>query len=406
MIHIPHNKDQTAQSPIQVLPAPALVYILLSQHIGTPASALVSVGDKVTVGQCIGAADAFVTAKVHASVSGTVKAIETMPSATGALVQVVVIENDGLDTPYAVLKPYGELNSLSPEEIRSIVRESGLVGMGGAAFPTHVKYAPPKDKKVDTVILNAAECEPYLTCDHRLLLECTEDVLMGLRAVAKAVGATNVYIGIENNKPDAIVQLKACGAEAFAKIKVLPAVYPMGAEKVLVKAVTGRKVANKGIPLDVGVVVCNVATVAQLAKTMRTGMPLTERVLTVSGHFANAGNYQVRVGTLYKDIVHLPVDMTDLTTISGGPMMGFAVPTLNMPVTKGTSGLLLLHKEAIAQSECIRCGNCIDACPLGLDPYQDIGMDECMECGRCAYICPAHIYIVQKARAYKQKLKK
>lgn len=405
MTHIPHYKAQTEKSPIVTANTPEYVYIPLSQHIGVPATALVKPGDQVLVGQCIGSADAFVTAKVHASVSGTVEAIEQLKNALGNVVQVVKIKNDGNYTLFPAIKPYGDLEKLSAEEIRGIVREAGLVGMGGATFPTHVKYSPPQDKNVDTIILNAAECEPYLTCDHRLLLEQTADVLLGLKAVAKAVQATTIYIGIESNKPDAVQALKAAGAESFAKIKILPSRYPMGAEKVLVKKVTGRKVGNKAIPLDVGVVVCNVATVAQLAQTLKTGMPLIDRVVTVAGGFTNPGNYRVRIGTLYQDLVQLPADMTDLTTVSGGPMMGFAVPTLNIPVTKGTSGILLLKKEAIPQTSCIRCGSCVDVCPLGLDPYQDKGMDECMECGRCAFECPAHIYIVQKARAYKQKLK-
>lgn len=405
MTHIPHHKEQTGQAAIVTAKTPDLVYIPLLQHIGVPAIAQVKPGDKVLVGQCLGATDAFITAKVHSSVSGTVESIIDTSNAQGHKVQAIVIKNDGAYTVQPSLRPYGDLEALSSEEIRSIVREAGLVGMGGATFPTHVKFSPPKDKAVDTVILNAAECEPYLTCDQRLLLEQPQDVLLGLRAVAKAVQAKQIYIAIENNKLDCLKALKDAGAESFAKIKVLPSVYPMGAEKVLVKKVTGRKVGNKAIPLDVGVVVCNVATVVQLAQTLRTGLPLVERVVTVAGGFTNPGNYRVRIGTLMSDIVQMPAENESLTAISGGPMMGFALNSLDIPVTKGTSGVLLLPKTAIPQGSCIRCGSCLDVCPLGLDPYQDIGMDECMECGRCAYECPAHIYIVQKARAYKQKLK-
>lgn len=405
MAHILDHKAQTKQLAIQTLPVPDYVSIPLIQHIGVPATALVKPGDRVFVGQCIGSADAFVTAKVHASVSGTVEVLDWLPNVQGISVQIVKIKNDGLYTPHPVIKPYGDLSVLSAEDIRGIVRESGLVGMGGAAFPTHVKYAPPPDKKVDTVILNAAECEPYLTCDYRLLVESAPEVLLGLKAVAKAVQATQIYIGIEKNKPEAIAALRAAGAETFAKIKILPARYPMGAEKVLVKKVTGRTVGNKAIPLDVGVVVSNVATVYQLAQTIKTGMPLIERVVTVAGEFLNPGNYRVRLGMLLQDIVHLPVDMTGLTPIAGGPMMGYALTSLTVSVTKGTSGIILLKNTARPQANCIRCGRCIAACPLGLQPYQDKGMDECMECGLCAYECPAHIYIVQKARAYKQKLK-
>lgn len=402
---IHHHKEQTEHSAIVSAVTPEYVYIPLAQHIGVPAVATVVPGETVKVGQCIGSADAFITAKVHASVSGTVDSFIKMRNVLGQMVPVIVIKNDGQYTTAEYLKPFQSLEHLSVEEIRCIVREGGLVGMGGATFPTHVKFSPPKDKEVDTVILNAAECEPYLTCDHRLLIEQSADVLLGLQAVAKAVQAKNIYIGIESNKLDGLQALKAAGAENIAKIKVLPSVYPMGAEKVLVKKVTGRTVGNKAIPLDVGVVVCNVATAVQLAQTMRTGMPLIERVVTVAGGFTNPGNYRVRIGTLFSDIAKMPAESSELTPIAGGPMMGFALPSLAVPVTKGTSGILLLPKAAIPQTTCIRCGNCIKVCPLGLDPYQDMCMDECMECGRCAYECPAHIYIVQKARAYKQKLK-
>ncbi len=405
MTHIHHHKEQTVRLPITPALIPGYVYIPLTQHIGVPAMAKVVPSEQVFVGQCIGSADAFITAKVHASVSGTVESLLKMRNALGNMVPVVVIKNDGKYTPAPYLKPYQALEQLSIEELRGIIREGGLVGMGGATFPTHVKFSPPKDKAVDTIILNAAECEPYLTCDHRLLLENTQEVLFGLQAMAKAVQAKNIFIGIENNKLDAVQALKACGAESFARIKILPSQYPMGAEKVLVKKVTGRTVGNKAIPLDVGVVVCNVATAVQFAQTIQTGLPLIERVVTVSGAFANPGNYRVRIGTLMSDLVKFPTDVQGLTPVAGGPMMGFALPSLEIPVTKGTSGILLLPKTAIPQVNCIRCGNCIKVCPLGLNPYQDQGMDECMECGRCAYECPAHIYIVQKARAYKQKLK-
>jgi electron transport complex protein RnfC len=402
-----YHKEQTAHLSITRLADPAFVYIPLNQHIGAPAIARVQKGDAVQVGQVIGTADAFVTATVHASVSGVVDDIVSLRTAQGQTVQAVKIKNDFLNTIHASVTPKKNLEELTAAEIRMIVREAGLVGMGGAAFPTHVKITPPDEKKVDTVILNAAECEPFLTADHRLLLEKTDDVIYGLRAVAKAVQAKKIYIGIESNKLDALELLIKAAKPFGIKIKVLPTRYPMGAEKVLVKKVLGRKVANKGIPLDVGVVVCNVGTAYQISQSIKTGLPLIERVVTVSGRFSNPGNYLVKVGTLYKDMVTLPFDAETgmYKIVSGGPMMGFSVDLLDIPVTKGTSGVLLLAMPEKIEEPCIRCGKCVDICPLGLRPYQQQGMDECMECGCCAYECPTNRFLVQKARIYKQELR-
>jgi electron transport complex protein RnfC len=411
-----HYKGQTEKLVITRIKDPEYVYIPMSQHIGAPAKTLVAKGDLVKVGQLIGSADAFVTANVHSSVSGQVEEIIKMKNAMGLQVETIKIKNDFQNTVDPTVSGKGDLDKLTPDNLRDIVREAGLVGMGGATFPTHVKFSPPEDKKVDTVILNAAECEPYLTADHRLLLEEAVDVLYGLKAIAKAVDAKEVCIGIEDNKLDAVETLKQAGAEDFCKIKILKTAYPTGAEKVLVKKVIGRKVPNKGIPLDVGVVVSNVGTAYQLAKTIKTGMPLIERVVTVSGEFTNPGNYLVKIGTLLQDFAEMPqadsaaaeaenADAPSKKIIVGGPMMGFAVNDLNIPVTKGTSGVLYIPAQVRAETQCIRCGKCVDACPLGLLPYQDRGMDECMECGLCTYGCPANIFIVQKTKLYKQLLR-
>ena len=400
-----HNdyKKLTRDKALTAMPVPEFLFVPLLQHIGAPAVSLVKKGDKVWRGQLLGSADAFVTANVHSPVSGEVMDIVKIKNPQGNTVEAVKIKNDFKDTVDPNLKKYPPWQELDMETLREIIREIGLVGMGGAGFPTHVKVSPPKDKKVDTLILNAAECEPYLNVDYRLLREHPQEVLLGLRLLAKAARAEKVIIAIEENKKDVIEGLKNCGALALARIVVLPSMYPTGAEKVLVKKVVGRKIPNKGLPIDVGVVVLNVGTAYQLAQSVQTGLPLMERAVTVSGEFANPGNYLVRVGTLYRDIIQLPDNFVreDYRIISGGPMMGFAVASPDVPVTKGTSGIILLKSQVFTETNCIRCGFCVDVCPLGLLPYLDRGLDDCMECGMCAFVCPSRKYLVQKIKEYK-----
>jgi electron transport complex protein RnfC len=396
-------KSLTRDKALAALPAPEYLYVPLSQHIGAPAVSLVKKGDRVWRGQLIGSTDAFVTANVHSPVSGEVADLVRVRNPQGKLVEAVKIKNDFQDTIDPNLKRYPPLAELDTENLREIIREIGLVGLGGAAFPTHVKVSPPKDKKVDTLILNAAECEPYLNADYRLLLEHPNEVVQGLRLLAKAACAVWVVVAIEDNKKAVIAGLKNCGIEEFARIALMPSVYPAGAEKVLVRRTVGRKIPNKGLPIDVGVVVVNVGTAYQLACSIQTGLPLIERAVTISGEFANPGNYWVRVGTLYQDAVKLPENFVkkDFRVVSGGPMMGFAVAALDVPVTKGTSGIILLRSQIFTETNCIRCARCVDVCPLGLLPYRDRGLDDCMECGLCAFVCPARKYLVQKVRQSK-----
>lgn len=430
-----HYKELTEKIAITKIAPPEYLYVSMSQHIGAPAKPLLQVGDKVKKGQLIGSMDAFVTANVHAPVSGEVVELLKMKNPQGLYVDVIKIKNDFLETIDNTIKLKPLLADLTVDQIREIVREAGLVGMGGAAFPSHVKFSPPDDKKVDTLILNAAECEPFLTADHRLLLEHPDQVLLGFRAIAKAVKAKRLIIGIEDNKLDAVALLKKSGAEDFCKIKVLKTSYPMGAEKILVHKVLGRKVSNKGIPLDVGVVVCNVGTAYQLAKTLQTGLPLIDRVVTVSGAFQNPGNYLVPIGTMFKDFVKMPeilgeaepdnsepqepsnfakyfsnkkdiLSDNNYKIIVGGPMMGFSIDDLEMPLIKGMSGVLLINSFNYVETNCLRCARCVDVCPLGLHPYQDQGTDQCMECGRCAFECPANRFLVQYARLVKRNVKK
>ncbi|MFH1428624.1 MAG: electron transport complex subunit RsxC [Candidatus Margulisiibacteriota bacterium] len=411
-----YHKEQTKNMPIAPGPEPDQVVLPLSQHIGAVCEPLVEVGAEVKVGQKIAEAKAFISAPIHASVSGKVTAIIERPHPAGAAVKAIVIENDKQYTSDDSIKPYKPLDDLSPKEIVDIVKEAGLVGLGGATFPTYVKLLPPEGKKVDTVILNGAECEPFLSADHRVMLERTEDILYGAKAIAKALSVEKVYIAIEDNKPDAIRKMKETIDDPMFSVVTLKTKYPQGAEKVLVKAVLNRKVPSIGIPLDVGVVVCNVGTAAQIGSTLKTGMPLVERVVTIAGHKAEKpGNYLVKLGTPIKLL--FPNIKQDLEAankngqendqkqppfkvVAGGPMMGVAQWTLDVPVIKGTSGVITLGAYFLEESACIRCGRCINACPFNLMPLFDAD-DSCMECGSCAYACPAKRHLVQRIKLAK-----
>ena len=400
-----HFKHFTEHKAIENIPAPAELIIPMVQHIGAPATPTVKVGDKVFVGTLIGDSDAFVSAKVHSSVSGEVIEItEILYPFAAKMVAAIKIKNDYNYTVAKEIKAYPDIADMEPNEIVEAVKNGGLVGMGGATFPTSVKLSPPPDKNIDTIILNAAECEPYLTSDHRVLLEETEHVLYGLQAVKKAVGADQIIIGIENNKMDGVEALKNSGAENISTIKVLPSKYPTGAEKILVKKTIKRRVPLKGIPLDVGVLVINVSTAAQISKTLKTGLPLIDRITTIAGDgFANPGNYRSRIGTLISEIAEPTVteaESSKYSLVLGGPMMGYAVSTLELPIIKGISGVLLLKKKATEESPCIRCGNCITHCSLKLIPYEKMSLS-CMECGVCSYYCPANRKLSQKAKLLK-----
>jgi len=386
-IHPPQSKSFTQNVPIEDAPAPDIVVIPLSQHIGAPCDPLVAVGDKVKVGQKIGESKAFVSAPVHSSVSGTVKKIE----------------NESV-------QPKGKLEDLSKEDILSIIKEAGMAGMGGATFPTHVKLSPPKDKTIDTLLVNGSECEPYLTADHRIMLEKPDLVLLGTKAVMKALGVNKAYICIEDNKPDAIETLQqAVGNEEGIEVVSMIAKYPQGDEKRLINAVTGRVVPSGGLPMEVGCVVENVGTVATIGNVIKTGMPCIQRVVTVTGSAVeNPKNLYVRIGTLFKDCIEMCGGYKEEPgkIISGGPMMGIAQYTDEVPVIKGTSGILVLNKKEAnvpEHSNCILCGKCVEACPVYLMPYKIArfsllrnfdGADEyhatdCIECGACSYVCPA-----------------
>ncbi|MFZ5974363.1 MAG: electron transport complex subunit RsxC [Bacillota bacterium] len=416
-----HGKHLSEKQPITKAKPPAVAVLPMAQHIGAPAKCVVKVGDTVKMGQLIGEPGGFVSAPVHASISGKVIAVEPRLVASGAKPLCVVIENDFQDTVVDGLKPAGSIEALSPDEIKAAITAAGMVGMGGAAFPTHVKLSVPPEKNVDCIILNGAECEPFLTADHRVMLEKSEDVVLGLQAIMKAVGVQKGYIGVELNKPDAIAALeKAIAGKAGIEIVTLKVKYPQGAEKQLINAATGREVPSGALPADAGVVVSNVGTAAKIAEALSTGMPLIERVVTVSGAVKSPANLLVRIGTPFGDIIEQAggTEGEIGKILNGGPMMGQPVYDTSVPVLKGTSGIVVLSKELAntdEESNCIRCGRCAEHCPIRLQPLYIDGYSrlnnlekaeafhalDCIECGVCSYVCPAKRQLVQSIRLAK-----
>ncbi len=423
--HPPHSKKATESLAIERANEPKVVVIPMQQHIGAPCEPIVQVGDEVKVGQKIGEAKGFVSSPVHSGVSGKVTAIEPRLYSGGTAVTCIVIESDMKNTISDDITPKGSLSDLSAEDIKNIIKEAGIVGMGGAAFPTHVKLTPPPDKKVDTVILNGAECEPYLTSDHRLMLEHPEEVVFGLQALMKVLGVKKGYIGIETNKPDAIEKIfeMAKGIEGI-EVVALKTKYPQGAEKQLIHACTNREVPSGGLPADAGVVVNNVGTAAAVAKAIMTGMPLIERIVTVTGQGVNnPGNLMVKIGTSFREVIEQCGGLKGKTgkVIAGGPMMGITQFSLDVPVIKGTSGILVLTEEEARLPEptnCIRCGKCVEACPINLMPVnlsayslankheqaEALNAMDCIECGACSFVCPAKRPLVESIRVSKREI--
>ena len=436
-VHPDEGKERTAASAIADFGIPKLVVIPLQQHIGAPAKAQVKPGDVVKKGQLIGQAGGFVSANVHASIGGTVKKVGPWPHPLGVPVESVTIEGSGDESWAAGCNVERDVSAMSPEALRAAILEGGLVGMGGATFPSHVKLSPPPEKPIDTLILNGAECEPMLTADDRVMVEEADKVIRGAQLMLRALGCKRCLVGIENNKPDAIAAMKKATA-ALPDFTVVPlrVRYPQGGEKQLIYALLGREVPSGGLPLDVGVVVHNVGTCAAADDAVRYRRPLIERVVTVAGACAKApGNFRVRVGTLIsKLIARVGADEAMNKLIAGGPMMGLALPSSDIPVTKGTSGILLMREvirdatrfpEAKAGSvpnylACIRCGRCVDACPVSLTPSRlstliekdmlkeaaDWQVNDCIECGCCAYICPSRRPIVHQVKYGKAELRR
>ena len=408
-VHPPENKHWTEHAAIEEMPLPRKVIIPLQQHTGAPAEPIVREGDQVQAGQKIGESAGFVSSPVHASISGKVTAIQPLPHPVlPMLVRAVVIEGDG-SAPDGQW-PTRDWSRLSAGELRDLVRDAGVVGLGGAAFPTHVKLSPPPEKKIDALIVNGGECEPYLTADHRLMIEGAEGILEGVRIILKILGLSHAYIGIERNKPDAIAHMgERCRSLGVpAEVVPLKVKYPQGAEKQLIKAILNREVPSGGLPFDVGVIVQNVGTAFAVAEAVARGKPLIDRVLTVSGDgVKEAKNVRARIGTPFAEIIAhcggFSSEDGDRKVIMGGPMMGIAQYTLEVPVVKGTSGILVFSKGARGEKEvtCIKCGRCVEVCPMALMPNRisdyaekdkfdlcdEYGVRDCMECGACAYIC-------------------
>uniref|UniRef100_A0A7C4ASA0 Ion-translocating oxidoreductase complex subunit C n=1 Tax=Desulfomonile tiedjei TaxID=2358 RepID=A0A7C4ASA0_9BACT len=428
-IHPAEHKELTEHLAIEEMPAPDQVVIPLSMHFGAPAKPLVKKKQEVQEGELIAVVEKALGASIHSSVNGVVKAIEVHPHPTMVRCEAIVIERDKSASP-KTYEPV-EWEKLTREQLLAKVKDAGIVGLGGAGFPTHVKLSPPPSAKIDTLILNGAECEPYLTTDHRLMLEYPEKIVQGARIILKILGIKNCVIGIELNKADAINAMNKAVREAprddNASIKVqgLTVKYPQGSEKQLIFSLLRRAVPGGGLPFDVGVIVQNISTTLAIYEAVALNKPLYEKVVTFSGRaLARPANLKVKVGTLVSDVVKFLGGVKDLVKIvAGGPMMGFAVSSMDIPIVKTTSGMLFLNSSETdldQQGPCIHCGWCMEACPMGLSPKEvgiyveagkghlteKFGIFDCFECGCCAYVCPAKRPLVQYARMAKILVKK
>ena len=422
-IHPKENKYYAEHCPVQAFPQPNVLVVPLSQHIGAPCQPLVKKGDTVTRGQKIGDNQGLCV-PVHAPVSGTVKVVEARPHTSGTMVMSVVIENDHQNTlcPEIAPRTAQQIEALTPEELMNIIREAGIVGMGGAAFPTHVKLSSGLGK-VDTIIVNVSECEPYITADDRLCQEYPTEVVKGLEIVMKVLGMKTAHIAMENNKPAAAKALRDALTEGMV-LDILPAKYPQGAEKQLIKAVTGREVPSGGLPAAVGCAVFNSATCKAIYDAVYLGMPLIERIVTVSGDIVmEPKNLIVPIGVSFNELLEAVGSKENpYKVLSGGPMMGAAQYDLAVPVTKGTNAVTILgnkNKFVVDEPSCIRCGKCIYACPMQLMPVlmykalhhgdpeemKSVNMMDCIECGCCAYVCPAGVPLVLGFKAGKHRIR-
>lgn len=416
-IHPPESK-LTSGKPVIEIKLPKEITLNMSQSIGAPAICRLKKGDHVCRGQIIGEANGFVSANVHTPISGVISKIEEIVTPYGKKDTGVTITADDNDhfsdlQLIADTKPVrtdSEIEHLTSKEVTEIIGDCGIVGLGGATFPTRVKLSPPPGMNADTLIVNGAECEPYLTCDEAIMLSQPSDIVEGIKYLMKAAGVNRALVGIENNKTEAIRRMKEA-AHRYPEIQIMACKikYPEGSEKQMIEALTGRYVAPGALPISVGVIVDNVATVLAVYHAVKWGLPLTERVITVTGkNMKNPGNYLVPIGTNLKAVVEIAGGIPENTgkIISGGPMMGRAIPTIDIPMTKGTSGLVFMDDSESSRSlpePCVRCARCVDVCPMGLEPYlistlsrhgrfddaEEHNVADCIECGSCTYICPS-----------------
>ena len=426
-VHPPESKELTAHLPIRRMPYPDEVVLPLRQHAGKPAKLVVKKGDHVERGDTLAVADGFVSSPVHASAAGTVVEIGWWPHPDGSMSTAVRLRLDRYSPQVARPRLVPDWHGLTHDQVIQAVQDAGVVGLGGAAFPTHVKLAPPKDLAIDTIIVNGAECEPYLTTDHRVMVELPERVHFGVRIMMHALGVRRTVIGVERNKPDAIAALERTRpADLDVTILPLTVKYPQGAEKMLIKSVLDREVPSGRLPAVVGAIVQNVGSVATLAEVFETGLPLVERIVTVSGRgVARPANLIVPVGTKVGDLIAFCGGLTGdaAEILFGGPMMGTAISSLETPLLKGTTGVVVLTHDDVRAREampCIHCGRCLEACPMFLNPsllgdlakagrveeMKAAHLADCMLCGSCSYVCPSNIPLAQLFTASKAALRR
>ncbi len=428
-VHPPESKDETSGLPIRQFPFAPVLIVPLLQHMGKPALPVVQEGQEVTRGQRIGRPDGFMSVSMHAPASGRVRRIALAPSISGRMVPSVYLEPFPGSTQEVMEGTPCPLDSATPDEIVAAIQDVGVVGLGGAAFPTHVKLKIPEGKYVDTLIINGAECEPYLTTDHRVMLEQSDDIFSGIRYLMKVTGAPRTIIGVEANKPDAAEHLRAnLPADLPATVEVLRVKYPQGAEKMLITALLGREVPSGGLPIDVHALCVNVATTAEIGRLLPRGRGIQERVITITGPAVRRkGNYRIPIGTPLRFLLdHVGVAEDVNRVFLGGPMMGAAASSLDISITKGTSGVTAFTDTEAERTHprefpCIRCGYCVDACPIFLNPSQlgmlalngehlrmaeEHNLMDCFECGSCSFVCPSHIPLVHRFRVAKTAVRR
>ena len=426
-VHPPDSKHLTERVPVRRMPFPERVVLPLRQHTGKPARCLVRRGDRVERGDIVAEADGYVSVPIHASAAGTVAAVDWWPHPDGTMAEAVVIDVDRFSAQIPRPRSVPEWDGLTPEQVRAAVQEAGVVGLGGAAFPTHVKLSPPPDFPIEWLLVNGAECEPYLTTDHRTMVEYPERVHFGIRIMMQCLGVERAVVGVERNKPDAIEALqRTLPSDLDVTVQPLVVKYPQGAEKMLIHVVTGREVPSGKLPMHVGAVVQNVGSIATIAEVFETGLPLVERVVTVTGPgVVRPSNLIVPVGTQLGDVLDFCGGLTEdaAEIVFGGPMMGTSQPDMRTPLVKGTTGVVVLTEAQLKPRRtypCIRCGKCLDACPVFLNPSQ-LGLlaqaaryvemeaahlADCMLCGSCSYVCPSNIPLSQMFALGKSMLRK